>query len=297
MDLKSPIKWLGSKNRLLPKIYDNIDIDTIEKIKNGKIKYFEPFFGSGTFFFSLKPKIAILNDLNTNIIYLYNTIKDKKKLGKLHNLLSTLDKNYYKNEFLDRKKFFFNIRDEFNKEKNKEMTLKKLSYFVFLTNRCFNAIFKTNKEGNTIVGFGEVEGAKRKNTIDKEKLININNYFNNESITFFNNDFDEVIRKSKIKRGDFIYLDPPYISLDNKNSFTMYDKNDFSWEDNIRLRKLVDWLSRKGVLVLMSNHNSTLVRDLYSKYKIIPIKVNRFVSGRAGNKIMEEYNEVLIKNY
>ena len=288
-NIKSIIKWLGSKNRLLPVLEQNIP----QKFN----RYYEPFFGSGTLFFYLQPSNAVINDINEDIYNLYKIILDKNKQKLFMSRIRTLDNKYYILPFNKRKEFFFNVRDKFNKLKNNKENIKRSIYFVFLTNRCFNSIFKTNKYGNCIVGFGELEGSKRKDTINKNNLINVIDYLSNNKIKIYNKDFEELLRiHEKPKKGDFVYLDPPYFK-DDKNSFTMYDKNDFGIEENIRLLELFKWLDKRGVYVMMSNHNVPQIKKMYKDYNIIPIKVDRFVSGRKNNHKMEKYNEVLIKNY
>jgi len=69
--MKPFVKWVGGKRQLLNQFQnlypDNFDI------------YVEPFVGAGAVFFDIiqkyKPKKIILNDLNNNLINLYNDIK------------------------------------------------------------------------------------------------------------------------------------------------------------------------------------------------------------------------------
>ena len=282
--MKSIIKWLGSKNKLLPIIKENMPLEYN--------KYIEPFFGSGTLFFNLQPEKAVINDINENIISLFKIVKDENEKDKLYNEIKKLDEQYYKLPFEKRKEYFFSIRDLFNTMT--EPDIKKITLFVFLTNRCFNGIFKINKHGKCIVGFGEIKNAKRKNTIDKDKLDEMSKYLYENDILILNKDFNDIIEFSK--ENDFVYLDPPYVKND-KNSFTMYSKNDFGKEDNNRLYEMFKYLDNKKVKILMHNHNTDEIREKYKEWTIIPLKVNRFMSGRKNMKKMDYYNEVLIKNF
>ena len=44
-------------------------------VPNSYENYFEPFFGGGALFFDLKPKNAIVNDFNKQLINMYKQIK------------------------------------------------------------------------------------------------------------------------------------------------------------------------------------------------------------------------------
>ncbi len=64
------IKWPGGKTKEYPYIKDLIP--TFER-------YIEPFFGGGAIFFQLKPKKAIINDINTELTNFYSLLKDQKQ--------------------------------------------------------------------------------------------------------------------------------------------------------------------------------------------------------------------------
>jgi DNA adenine methylase len=66
--MKTFIKWSGNKSKyikhiepLLPSTYN---------------RYVEPFVGSGALFLHLQPKKWIINDLNKDLINIWNTIRD-----------------------------------------------------------------------------------------------------------------------------------------------------------------------------------------------------------------------------
>jgi len=105
--MKPIIKWTGGKGRIRDKI--------IPKFLNFTY-YIEPFFGGGAIFFELLPEKAIISDINSNLINLYLIVKENnekfiKKLKKYQTkYLSSEDEEY-------RKKFFYKIREKYNKIK------------------------------------------------------------------------------------------------------------------------------------------------------------------------------------
>ena len=64
------LKWAGGKRWLVGK--NHFKIPKVYK------KYYEPFLGGGAAFFALKPKEAILSDINSDLIEVYEVIKNNK---------------------------------------------------------------------------------------------------------------------------------------------------------------------------------------------------------------------------
>jgi DNA adenine methylase len=64
-------------------------------------------------------------------------------------------------------------------------------------------------------------------------------------------DFEKTIDVAQ--RGDFLFVDPPYITAHNLNGFVKYNEKLFSWEDQVRLREAIYRAKSRGVKVLMSN--------------------------------------------
>ena len=88
MNSKPIIRWAGSKRKLLPKLLSYIpaDIGT----------YVEPFCGSASLFFELTPKRAILNDINSELINAYITLKNDSNIyEKLTSMPKSKEEYYY----------------------------------------------------------------------------------------------------------------------------------------------------------------------------------------------------------
>ena len=61
------IKWAGGKTQLLGEIKSRLP-----KTYN---RYFEPFIGGGALFFSVQPASSVINDINPQLINVYNQLK------------------------------------------------------------------------------------------------------------------------------------------------------------------------------------------------------------------------------
>ena len=102
---------------------------------------------------------------------------------------------------------------------------------------------------------------------------------NFNDITLLNTDFEEAVKDAK--KGDFIYFDPPYDS--ETSTFNSYTENGFGKEEQVRLAKVYKELADKGCYVMLSNHNTTLVKELYKDFNIykaddINIAINDYIN-------------------
>ena len=243
--------------------------------------YYEPFIGGGAVLFELQPKKAVINDVNGELINLYNVIKDDVEL-----LIEDLKKHENTPEY------FYSIR-ELDRKKDKYENLsnvEKASRIVYLNKTCFNGLFRVNKAGEFNSPFGKY---KNPNIVDEVTLRAVSKYFNKADIKILNGDFEASLKG--IRKGAFVYLDPPYDPVSNSANFTGYDKGGFNRDEQIRLKKLCDKLDKKGVKFLLSNSATDFIKDLYKDYNIKIVKAKRAINSNGNAR--GEVDEVLVRNY
>lgn len=267
------VKWAGGKRQLLP-IIQNF----IPKKYN---KYYEPFIGGGAVLFHLQPKNAVLNDINEELINMYKVIKDN--LADLIEDLKT-----HKNEA----EYFYYLRelDRDKEDYNKLNEVQKASRTIYLNKTCYNGLFRVNRAGEFNTPFGSY---KNPNIVNEITLKALSHYLNDSNITLLNKDFEDSL--ADIKKGNFVYFDPPYDPISNSANFTGYSKGGFAKEEQIRLKNLTDKLHNNGVKFLLSNSNTNFIRDLYKDYKIEIIQAKRVINSKAN--LRGGIEEVLIRNY
>ena len=267
------VKWVGGKRQLITEIdkYIPSQIST----------YYEPFLGGGAVFFYLQPKKAVVNDINEELINLYQVIQDN-----VEELIEDLKK--HKNE----PDYFYSIRElDRDTEVYKKLNpVERASRIHYLNKTCYNGLFRVNSQGQFNVPFGRY---KNPNIVNKTTLRAVSNYFNSAKITFKCCDFEEALKGAR--KGSFIYFDPPYDPVSDTSSFTGYDKGGFDRQEQIRLKKLCDKLNRRGIKFLLSNSETEFILDLYRDYKIEIVQAKRSINSK-GNK-RGEVNEVLVMNY
>ena len=233
--------------------------------------------------FELSPKKAVINDSNKELMNVYNVLCDEDKFNKMCRLLNNYEVNH--NE-----EFFYQIR---NKDRSKS-SFNRLSDYtraartIYLNKACFNGLYRVNSKNEFNVPFGKKTNV---NTYDGGNLITVSNYLTMNDIKILCMDFEESVKDAKV--GDFVYFDPPYDS--DTSTFNNYTEDGFGKEEQRRLARVFRELDSRGVYVMLSNHNTTLVKELYDGYNIHVIEAKRNINAN-GNK-RGKVEEVIITNY
>lgn len=267
------VKWVGGKRQLLDEITPMLP----KRITS----YCEPFLGGGAVLFSVQPSKAIVNDLNSDLITVYRVIRDD-----VESLIESLKKHENTSEY------FYAIRD-LDRDKAGYQALsqvEKASRTIYLNKTCFNGLFRVNSSGEFNSPFGHY---KNPNIVNEPVLRAVNKYFNTKNIEFYNEDFAETL--DRVGKGGFVYLDPPYDPVSDTASFTGYSKGGFDRDEQIRLKRCCDELSKRNVKFLLSNSATEFIKDLYQDYKVVIVKAKRAINSDATKRGAIE--EVLVRNY
>ena len=273
-NLVAPVlKWVGGKRQLLGEI---------TPLLPGQITtYCEPFLGGGAVLFSLQPANAIVNDLNADLITVYEVIRDDVEA-----LIASL--KHHENTAA----YFYAIRD-MDRDKAKYQALSKVeraSRMIYLNKTCFNGLFRVNSSGEFNTPFGQY---KNPNIVNEPVLRAVSCYFRDSGIRFYSEDFAATL--DRVGAGGFVYLDPPYDPVSDTASFTGYNKGGFDKSEQIRLKQCCDDLTRRGVKFLLSNSATPFIRELYQGYEMTIVKAKRAINADATKRGAIE--EVLIRNY
>lgn len=299
----SPVKWAGSKRRLL----EQIDYYLPTLLKRGFVEtYFEPFLGGGSVFYLVAQYYSfdrfILCDQNENIINLFTCIqKDWRKLIKfLNNIIGeylTIT-NYQKENFYYEQRTIFNYLTL-----TPNTAYMKASLFIFLNKTAFNGLYRTNKKGFFNVPFGKKYNATISSFYDEHlieqwhKLLNKKNVELHclnyqDSFTLVNENHDVSV---------FAYCDPPYRPLTPTSKFTSYSRQGFNEKEQIRLAK---WCCRlkEDWLFMVSNSNPKQINpedlffeSIYPGFYINLLTTSRILSGKLEGR--KPVTELLLTNY
>ena len=270
--VKPFVKWAGGKSRLSQYI---ISLLPSKRELRGIKKYVEPFVGGGAILFSISSRIKIneiiINDKNSALINTYITIKEN-----LEGLIINLERIQDEFDSLDnwrKEKFFYSKRKQYNKliksEKSDHLLLSSL--LIFLNKTCYNGLYRTNRNGEFNVPFGD-----NNNPIiyDKDNLSNVNKLLRKAKMedkdyqVFFSN-------QNTIDSNTLIYVDPPYTIKHGNNGFISYNEKLFSWDDQVQLSQILSEFHKLGALIIVSNANNEDIKSLYDDINFFTHSVTR----------------------
>lgn len=272
--LATPVlKWVGGKRQLMDEIK--------EVLPQKYTTYYEPFLGGGAVLFELQPKKAIINDVNSELMNLYNVIK-----CDVEALIEDLKKHENTSEYFYRTREMDRDKELYEQLSNVE----RASRIVYLNKTCYNGLFRVNKAGEFNTPFGKY---KNPNIVNEVTLRAVSKYFNKADIKILNGDFEESLKGAR--KGSFVYFDPPYDPVSDSANFTGYDKGGFNRDEQKRLKKLCDKLDKKGIKFLLSNSATDFIMDLYKDYNIKVVKAKRNINSNGNAR--GDVDEVLVRNY
>ena len=222
-----------------------------------------------------------VSDLNSDLILAYLAIRDK--VTEVIESLENHAKKYQKNQ----SQYYYQVR-----ESEPISQIEKVSRLIFLNKTCFNGLYRVNSKGKFNVPLGSYTNP---NIVNKQNLLTVSKILQSSNLEFFCRDFEQSLHD--IKKNDFVYFDPPYQPVSKTANFTSYTHRDFTEDDLERLADLGNQLNSKGCYVLLSNSNSKIVKDFFSKkhWKISSIDVNRAINSNAQKRT--GHKEIIIKNY
>jgi DNA adenine methylase len=243
---RPPLKWAGGKRWLVRYL---LPIWTPHSSR----RLVEPMCGGLAVTFGLKPRQALLNDINPHLINFYQQIKRGLKVDI---------------PMVNDKELYYKHRERFNQliKENNWNTSEAAQLFYYLNHTGYNGLCRFNKSGLFNVPFG--------------RYSKINYLKNFQPLTqiftdweFSCGDFSNV----NISSDDFVYIDPPY-----DVEFRQYSAEGFSWEDQVRL---ANWTASLNSPVIISNQATDRVVELYKslRFDCKFIDGPRFISC-VGNK-------------
>lgn len=213
-----------------------------------------------------------------------NEIKKNKEL-EISQLLDNLEAGI-------KASYYTYLRDVYNKPKeyNNLPKSRKVAIYLFIREYCYSSMFRFNKNGGFNVPYGGVSYNKKtlETKIEYYETKEVENLLKNTEL--FNEDFYSFLNKIDIDKKDFMFLDPPY-----DTTFSEYDQNSFSAEDQIRLANyLINECPCRFMLIIKK---TDFIESLYINHglRIIEYGKTYFVSFKNRNK--KDVKHLIIMNY
>jgi len=263
------LKWAGGKSQLLEYM----------KFPTRYAAYHEPFLGGGAVFFGLQARPAYLSDANEDLVNTYSVVKGN--VEQLIPALREMEKEYSENTY-------YEIRSQ---NPGSLDSVNRAARFIFLNKTCYNGLYRVNKDGEFNVPFGRY---KKPNICDENVLRSASEVL--QSTVVRTCDFREGLEKVRI--GDFVYMDPPYVPVSTTSRFTEYTNRSFDWSDHQALARQAQRIGEEiGCYVLISNSFQQRVKQLYEDFGFIVrrVRANRTIASRPASR--KRIDELLISNY
>ncbi len=250
-DSRKPfLKWAGGKSQLIPEL--------VKYIPNKFNSYLEPFIGGGALFFYLNHNASVISDSNEELIITYQAVKDN-----VNSIIDILD------GFVNEETFFYQVR---SLDPHTLNLSERAARLIYLNKTCFNGLYRVNKKGIFNVPYNKRDSEQFYN---KETLINASRRLQNTTI--IHSDYKAVLKKHT-RKGDFVFLDPPYQPMSKYSDFKRYTKEFFYEKDQKELFIVFKELVDKGCFVILTNSNHPLITDLYKNFRIEVIETRRLIS-------------------
>jgi len=269
--IKPILSWPGGKTQKTIQFSKFLPLNFRSKF------YVEPCVGSGAFLFAFHPRKAIINDINVQLMNFYEIVRD------IPMQLVLQIQDHMKN---DTEQHFYEVRDLYNLHVNEScQSVEMAGYFLFLNCRCYNGLYRVNKEGKFNVGwYHESRQRHRFETINKV-IFKISEYL--KTIEIHCGSYDLI--PPDIPNA-FYLIDPPYVE-----GFTQYDTCIWDKKQFELLRDYVDQISNAKNQVLVCNLDTPFIRELFEGFELKTHKVPRFISCDGNNR--KPVSEIVITNY
>jgi DNA adenine methylase len=248
--------------------------------------YFEPFIGWWAVFFNIQKPQSFLSDINEELINAYQIVKTSPK--KLIEFLETLENT---------KECYTKVRS-WDREENwqkKYSDLERAWRFIYLNKTCFNWLHRVNSRWEFNVPMWDIKTA---GFIQKENILNSSKLLKQTKAEIKVQSFEKVLDKAQ--NWDFVYFDPPYDTLTDTANFTSYNQSSFGRDMQTKLAEVYRELDKRWCKVMLSNHNTPFIRELYKWLKIKKLSFKIVQARRAINSKGSwrgEVEEIVVVNY
>lgn len=263
--LQPPIRWAGGKRSivlrlrsLMPRNFD---------------RYVEPMAGSAALFFAVRPKNAILSDLNADLINYYAVLRNYAEL-----LIPALMEMSASNET------YYSLRSSHPDE-----SLEQAIRFAYLNRLCWNGVYRVNKTGLFNVPIGS---RLPKVLWNADHLLTCSQCLQGAEI----HTSDVFASIATTRKGDFLFIDPPYPKGAPGVGFNRYTSAKFSFADHKLLSCEIKRACSRDVkvMVILSRQRQfiKLYEDGFMK-KSLPTKSLIACTGESRGS----WSECVLTNY
>ena len=253
MTIKPFLKWAGGKFRILEAVLAELPQGT---------RFVEPFAGSAALYLNAPFQRALVADSNRDLMALYRALQQEGPNFIEYCRAVFCEEN-------NRKERFYELRERFNLSTEGR---ERAALLLYLNRHAYNGLVRYNAKGGYNVPFGR----HKRPYFPFAELSAFHARTLEAATRFVAADFRAVF--AKLKSGDVVYCDPPYVPLSATANFTAYAGTVFGLEEQRTLAVQARKAAKRGIPVLLSNHDTAFTRELYAGARITRFAVRRFIS-------------------
>ena len=258
------LKWAGGKYRCLDQV-----LGALPKAS----RLIEPFAGSGVVFLNASYSRYLLAEANADLVALYTQVQQQGDsfidfCEQLFCPTNNCPEQYYI------------LRTQFNQCTEQKQ---RAALFLYLNRHGYNGLCRYNLRGGYNVPFGRY----KKPYFPRKELQAFHK--KSQLATLVHADFR--ITFASAKPGDVIYCDPPYAPLSQCSNFSSYTSKKFGEEEQISLATCAIDAAERGIVVVISNHDTAFTRHHYRNSEIQSFAVRRSISCNTSQR--QNVNELI----
>jgi len=255
------LKWAGGKQQLLPEL--------MARMPATYGRYIEPFIGGGALFFALAPEHAVIADANPELINLYRQVADNVEAVIALLAPMTVSEDAF---YAERALRFEDLAPA-----------RAAARTLYLNKTCYNGLYRVNRSGGFNVPFGRHASPPR--VCDPDRLRAAARVLGRAEILC--GDYRMVLDRCA-RRGDFVFLDPPYLPVGRHADFKRYTAVQFREADHEDMAPVVEDLARRGCHVVLTNANTPRLHALYAAHDVTVVATRRHVNSKADGRRGED---------
>jgi DNA adenine methylase len=275
--MKTFIRWQGNKSRYLKHI--------LPLIPHNYKKYIEPFVGSGAVFLALQPTKWIINDKNKDLIQLWNILR--RQPSYLINEIKAFVEHFNtltQDEKLQYCKAQTQLIPTLRPSKRRACLWLLMRFCAFMGHILQNGKYIFPALEHRIYHDKKIYFSSQKYF---DVLKNIHTFMKMGQGDIYCDDYKTILKKAE--RGDFVFLDPPYIEA-HDYQFNYIHGERISHNILNDLYQQLKMLDSRGVKWMMTQADTPDVRQTFGNYNIQSFTVYRLRS-------KQHKNELIIRNY
>ncbi len=228
--------------------------------------------GSGAVFFELAPDQAVLSDANEELVVCFREVA-----ADPHAVMALLD------DIPNTREDYLMVRGQDPRDLS---DLERAARVIYLNKTGFRGLWRVNRSGGFNVPYGEYQ----RPYYNRDTLLRASKALGVADIK--RADYADSLTEAQ--PGDWVYLDPPYVSDRVWGDFKRYTADQFPDDEHERLAELMREADARGVHLMLTNSDTPIVRKVFKGFKRRRLATRRDIHLKSAER---DSTDLVITNY